>query len=98
LPGIILEDNTEAIFLIKNQQVRVRTKHIDVRWHWIRGKRDTGELEVIFTRSENNESDILTKNTVESLHTKHAESMREGRLYVYENWDDMISKAINKKD
>jgi hypothetical protein len=98
LPGVLLEDNTGAIFLIKNQQVGVRTKHIDVRWHWIREKRDTGELDVIFTKSENNESDILTKNTVESLQTKHARSMREGRLYVYMNWDNMIVKAVHKKD
>jgi hypothetical protein len=32
LPGILLEDNTGAIILIKNQQIGVRTKHIDVRW------------------------------------------------------------------
>jgi hypothetical protein len=29
-PGIILEDNTGAIFLVKNQQVGSQTKHIDV--------------------------------------------------------------------
>jgi hypothetical protein len=76
----------------------VRTKQINVRWHWIRGKHDMGELKLIFTKSENKESNILTKNTVESLHTKHAKSMREGHLFVYENWDIMIIKAINKKD
>ena len=35
-PGILLEDNTSVIFLVKNQQVGQRTKHIDVRWHFIR--------------------------------------------------------------
>jgi hypothetical protein len=98
LPGILLEDNTGAIFLIKNQQVGVRTKHIDVRWHWLREKRDAGIVEVVFTKSENNESDILTKNTIESLHTKHAKSMREGRLFVYENWQEIIATAVNQKD
>jgi hypothetical protein len=42
LPGVLLEDNTGAIFLTKNQQVGVHPKHIDVRWHWIREKRDMG--------------------------------------------------------
>jgi hypothetical protein len=98
LPGILLEANIGAIFLIKNQQVGVSTKHINVRWHWIRGNCNTGELGVIFTKSENNESDIITKKTMESLLTKHARSMHEGRLFVYENWDTMIVKVINKKD
>jgi hypothetical protein len=30
----------------------VLTKHINVRWHWLHGKRDAGMLEVIFTKSE----------------------------------------------
>ena len=36
LKAIIYEDNTGAIFLVKNQQVGARTKHIDVRHHFIR--------------------------------------------------------------
>ena len=35
-PAIIYEDNEGAIFLAKNQQVSMRTKHIDVRAHFIR--------------------------------------------------------------
>jgi uncharacterized protein (DUF849 family) len=31
MPGILLEDNTGAIYLVRNQQVGQRTKHIDVR-------------------------------------------------------------------
>jgi hypothetical protein len=99
IPGILLEDSTGAIFLIKNQQVGVRTKHVDLRWNWARGKSDAGMLEVIFTKSENNESDILTKHTIDSLHTKNAKSMQERCLFVYENWNKIIDDtAINKKD
>ena len=36
LPGILLEDNTGAIFLVKNKQVGMRTKHIDVQYHFVR--------------------------------------------------------------
>jgi hypothetical protein len=39
-PGIILEDNTGAIFLVKNQQVGSRTKHVDVQYHYIREMMD----------------------------------------------------------
>jgi hypothetical protein len=48
LPGILMEDTTGAIFLIKNQQVGVQTKHIDVRWHWIREKQDSGMLDCVY--------------------------------------------------
>jgi hypothetical protein len=34
-PGIILEDNTGAIFLVKNQQVGSQTKHTDLQYHYI---------------------------------------------------------------
>jgi hypothetical protein len=46
--GIILEDNTGAIFLVKNQQVGSHTKHIDVRHHYIREMRESGEVDVLF--------------------------------------------------
>jgi hypothetical protein len=39
-PGIILEDNTGAIFLVKNQQVGSQTKHIDVGYHYIKEMRE----------------------------------------------------------
>jgi hypothetical protein len=69
-PGIILEDNTGAIFLVKNQQVGSRTKHIDVRHHYIRQMR--GEVDALFIRSEKNSSDIFTKNVPEKLLVEHS--------------------------
>jgi hypothetical protein len=47
-PGIILEDNTGAIFLVKNQQVGSRTKHIVIQFHYIREMREQGEVNVLF--------------------------------------------------
>jgi hypothetical protein len=61
-PGILLEDNTGAIFLLKNLHVGQRTKHIDLHWHYIRGMRNMGEIEADFVRSEDNKLDICTKN------------------------------------
>jgi hypothetical protein len=45
-PTIIYEDNLGTIFLVKNQQVSSRNKHIDIRHHFMR------ELDVRFKRSE----------------------------------------------
>ena len=35
-PATLFEDNTGAMFLMENQAVGNRTKHIDIRWHHLR--------------------------------------------------------------
>ena len=64
-PAKIFEDNTGTTFLVKNQQVGARTKHIDVRHQFIRGPLQDKTLEISFIRSENNYADIMTKNVLE---------------------------------
>ena len=80
LMGKIYEDNLGAIYLVKNQHVGARTKHIDVRAHFIRELEDNGYLNVHFIRSEENAADILNKNCPEKLHTKHAKNIRGGTM------------------
>jgi hypothetical protein len=90
MPGILLEDNTGAIYLVKNQQVGQRTKHIDVRWHFIRELYNAGTLTVKFVRSENNEADINTKNVPVKLLIVLAKNAREGNLFARQNWDEIV--------
>jgi hypothetical protein len=47
-PAIIYEDNLGTIFLVRNQQVSSRTKHIDIRHHFMRDLQDKKELDVRF--------------------------------------------------
>ena len=54
--------NEGAIFLPKNQQVSMRTKHIDVRYHFIRDLVQENMLNIVYVRSEENYADIMTKN------------------------------------
>jgi len=69
-PATILEDNTGAIYLMENQAVGNRTKHIDIRMHHIREMMSGEEprLRVIFTPSELNFADPMTKNVTEAIH------------------------------
>ena len=62
LPGQLYEDNEAAIYLAKNQHVTSRTKHIDIRQHYVREhlKNNIGEIRAI--KSEENFAYILTKN------------------------------------
>jgi hypothetical protein len=47
-PAIIYEDNLGTIFLVKNQQVSSRTRHIDIRHHFMRYLQDKKEFDVRF--------------------------------------------------
>ena len=62
MPGIIYEDNEGAIFLAKNQQVGMRTKHIDVKYHFIRDLVADNYLDLRYVKSEDNYADLMTKN------------------------------------
>jgi hypothetical protein len=79
-PAIIYEDNLGTIFLVKNQQLSSRTKHIDIRHHCMRDLQDNQALDVRFKRSENNSTDIMTKNKTREDHDKHTQQIRSGTL------------------
>ena len=73
LPMIIKVDNTGAIYLANNYTAGQRTKHIDIRVHYVREYIHDGIIKIEFVRSENNDADILTKNTTEELFKFHSE-------------------------
>jgi len=54
-------DSMSAIYLAKNQVYHVRTKHIDVRCHFIREILDEGDIELLKIYTKENPTDILTK-------------------------------------
>ena len=68
------------MFLSKNSQVSARTKHIDIRHHYIRDLIREKKLEVKFIRSEENPADIMTKNTCQKLFKKHSYKVITGHL------------------
>lgn len=71
LPMIMYVDNTGAIDLAKNWSTTGRTKHIVVRFHFIRELVENGVIEIKFVKSEDNAADILTKNVSEQFFLKH---------------------------
>jgi hypothetical protein len=79
-PSVVYEDNQGCIYLVKNQQVGSRTKHISVRYHFMRNEVTADKVIVIFVPSEENESDILTKNVIEKLFQYHSAQLLHGTL------------------
>jgi Reverse transcriptase (RNA-dependent DNA polymerase) len=77
LPIVIRVDNIGAIFLANNFSIGQRTKHIDIRAHFIREYIEDDILKLVFIRSEDNDSDIFTKNLSEDLFNKHSNKMIE---------------------
>ena len=77
LPGILYEDNEAAVYLAKNQHVSARTKHIDIREHYVREHlKEWGEIRAI--KSEDNFADILTKNVSVNVFEKLVGAILEG--------------------
>jgi hypothetical protein len=72
LPIIMHVDNTGAIYLANNYSTGPRTKHIDIRTHFVRDLIINGILKVVFIKSEDNDADIFTKNVSEELYEKHS--------------------------
>ena len=66
-------DNQSAISIIKNAQFNRRSKHIDVRFHFIHEKVKDGLITIKYLCTENNIADIFTKalNTVKFLKHKN---------------------------
>jgi len=53
-------DNTSAIYLAKNQVNQARTKHIDVRFHFVLEILDESDIELMKTNTKNNPPNMLT--------------------------------------
>ena len=71
LPVIMKVDNMGAVYMTDN--VTSRTKHI--RSMYVREFAEDGVIKVQFVRTENNDSDILTKNLASALHARHSKKL-----------------------
>ena len=54
-------DNTGAINITKNPVMHSRTKHIDIRHHFLRDHVQNGDVEISFVNTHNQIADIFTK-------------------------------------
>lgn len=58
---VLYVDNQSAIRLVNNPVFHKLTKHIDIRYHYIREKFESNEIVVMYISSEMQRADILTK-------------------------------------
>ena len=60
-PTTLYCDNQAAITLATTDNFHARTKHIDIRYHFIRHKVETGAFKLIYCPTDDMVADILTK-------------------------------------
>jgi hypothetical protein len=67
--------------MTENVSTNSRTKHVDVRYHFVREFVEEGFVKIIFVRSEHNTSDGFTKNVTGDIYDAHvADYMEEGEI------------------
>jgi hypothetical protein len=60
-PTVIYDDNQGCVALAQSARAGKRTKHIDVRYHFVRERVEGGELKVVYVPTERQLADLLTK-------------------------------------
>ena len=71
----LLMDNQSAMTIARNPEFHDRTKHIEVRYHFLRVKVENGELELEYVPTGEQVADILTKGLGREKHLKFSEGM-----------------------
>lgn len=71
LPMILEVDNKGAVDLANNWSAGGRTKHMHVRFLWLRELKEQGLLKVIWLSGAENSADLFTKNLPVADFKKH---------------------------
>ena len=69
------------LIFISNNPVTKSTNKIHIRYLLVREYVKGGVIMIQFVRSEDNDSDIMTKNTSEAVHNKH-----RNKMISYDDW------------
>lgn len=74
-PTLLLSDNQSAIALAQNPVMHARTKHIDIKHHFIRQVISEGQANLQYVPTEDNLADLLTKALARDKHEKFSKAM-----------------------
>jgi hypothetical protein len=72
LPMILNIDNRGAVDLSNNWSVGGRTRHMDVRYYFLRELKEEGLIHVMWKDGSKMSADIFTKNATGPIFNKHA--------------------------
>jgi hypothetical protein len=72
---MIYSDNQAAICHVKSDTNKPRTKHISVKYHFVKEKFEKNEIGITFVPSENNVADLFTKPLVGQKFHQHTKKL-----------------------
>ena len=84
-PIDVMEDNQAYIAIASNEETSQRAKHIDIRYHFVRGMIQAGVIKLTYCPTYHQAADILTKPTYELTFLRHRAtlmSLRRGVGYI----------------
>jgi len=80
-----------------------RTKHIDVKYHYVREFVESGFIKIIYIATDENISDMFTKNVRKELYDKHSrrfvikkEELMETRNEEQDLTQENVRKGVRK--
>ena len=68
-------DNQGSIFIGSNPVTESRSKHIDIRYHYIREVYDKGIVDIFYIDGNDNPADIFTKPLPADAHARHTHTL-----------------------
>ena len=74
-PILLLGDNDGSIVMAKNPEYHKHTKHIDLRWHWVRELVNDGMITIVDCRDPQQTADILTKQLPWPKYVRHVNEL-----------------------
>ena len=74
-PIIVRIDNVAAMFMAETENSTSRTRHVDVRYHFVREFVEEGFIKIVFVSSDKNLSDMFTKNVNGNVYEEHHPKM-----------------------
>jgi hypothetical protein len=77
-PITILSDNQSALKISDNVMQHKNSRHIHVRQHWIKEQISNGSIRAVYTRTNENVSDIFTKALPHVDFVRHRDSLLYG--------------------
>ena len=72
---ILKGDNDGSIAMAKNQQFHNQSKHIVIRWHWVRDLVEEQLIKIETCRDPQQTADVLTKPLPRPKHSQHVSEM-----------------------
>jgi len=72
---MILVDNQGAISLVQNPRFHRRTKHIELKYHYVREIYQSHLIDIGYVSTQAMTADLLTKPLTRELHWRHTKGM-----------------------